>query len=47
MGKARITAKTKANVQHRPVKAGQSMPRNVGGILNAKVVATARKIKNG
>lgn len=46
---AKIKAKTKARVKKKstPVKAGSSMSRNVGGILNAKVVATARKIKNG
>lgn len=43
MGKARITAKTKANVKHRPVKAGQSMPRNVGGYANAKIVAIVKR----
>ena len=46
---AKIKAKTKAraNRSQAPVKAGSSMARNVGGIVNVKVVATARKIKNG
>lgn len=50
MGRATVKARTKPKVKHtahHPVKAGQSMPRNIGGIINAKVVATARKIKNG
>ena len=43
MGKARVTAKTKANVKRRPVKAGQTMPRNIGGYANAKVVAIVKR----
>jgi hypothetical protein len=46
---ARIKARTKPKVKrtaNKPVKAGQSMPRNIGGIANAKVVAIVRK-KNG
>lgn len=45
MAKVKIGAKTKAKVK--PVKAGRTMPKNVGGILNVKVLATAKKIKNG
>ena len=44
-GKVKTKAKVSANV--RPVKAGRTMPKNVGGILNVKVLATAKKIKNG
>ena len=46
---AKIKAKTKSRVRksRNTLKAGSSMPRNVGGILNAKVVVTARKSKNG
>ena len=46
---AKIKAKTKTRVKRSqgPVKAGSSMSRNVGGIVNVKVVATSRKIKNG
>lgn len=44
-GKVKVRAKTKAKVS--PVKAGRTMPKNVGGILNVKVLATAKKLKNG
>ena len=44
---AKATAKVRSKVQKQVVKAGQNMPRNVGGILNAKVVVTANKLKNG
>lgn len=40
-------AKVKTRVNKRPVKAGRTMPKNVGGIANAKVVATVKKAKNG
>lgn len=46
---ARIKARTKPKVKrtaNRPVKAGQSMPRNIGGIVNAKIVAIMKN-KNG
>lgn len=39
--------KVKAKVSKKPVKGRGNEPKNVGGILNAKVVATARKLKNG
>lgn len=39
--------KVKAKVSKKPVKAGSTMPKNIGGVCNAKVVATARKLKNG
>lgn len=42
---AKIKAKTTA--KKKPVKAGSSMPRNVGGIANVKVIAIAKKIKHG
>lgn len=41
---AKIKAKTIA--KKKPVKAGSSMPRNVGGALNAKLIATVRKKGN-
>lgn len=47
MGKARLTARAKANVKRRPVKAGQTMPRNIGGALNAKLSVSVNKKKNG
>jgi hypothetical protein len=49
MAKKAIAAKgkVKAKVSKKPVKAGSSKPKNVGGIVNVKVVATAKKVKNG
>lgn len=49
MAKKAIAAKgkVKAKVTKKPVKAGSSKPNNVGGIVNVKVVATAKKVKNG
>lgn len=44
---AKATAKSKVSVKKKPVKAGSSMPKNIGGALNAKLVATVKKIKNG
>lgn len=41
------SAKTKAKVRKKPVKAGSTMPKNIGGAANAKLVATVKKIKNG
>lgn len=41
--KARGTVKAK--VRKKPVKAGSTMPKNVGGIANAKVVAIVNKKK--
>lgn len=43
MQKVKVSGKTKAKVKKKPVKAGRTMPRNVGGILNARVVARAKK----
>lgn len=40
-GKVKVRAKTKAKVS--PVKAGRTMPKNIGGIANAKVVAIMKK----
>ena len=42
MAGAKVTARTKAKVKRTAsnrVKAGSTMPRNVGGYVNAKVVA--------
>lgn len=44
---AKATAKSKVSVKKNPVKAGSSMPKNIGGALNAKLTATVKKIKNG
>lgn len=44
-GKVVAKAKTRAGVRKRPVKAGRTMPKNIGGFLNAKVVATVKKSK--
>lgn len=45
MGKVTVKANTAAKVKHKPrkpVKAGSTMPRNIGGIANAKVVAIVK-----
>lgn len=49
MARAKVVAKAKTStsVKKKPIKAGSTMPKNVGGILNVKVVATAKKVKNG
>lgn len=39
--------KIKAKAKSKPVKAGRNEPMNIGGVLNVKVVATAKKLKNG
>lgn len=44
---ARASAKIKSKVKRKPVKAGRKMPKNVGGILNVKVLATSKKLSNG
>ena len=46
---AKIKAKTISRVKRTSpiaLKAGSAMPRNIGGAINARVVATVRK-KNG
>lgn len=44
---AQATAQVKSKVKKKPVKAGSTAPKNVGGIVNAKVIATVKKLKNG
>jgi hypothetical protein len=44
---AKASAHVKSKVVKRPVKAGAKMPRNIGGILNAKVVIAAKKTNHG
>ena len=43
----KVKATTKAKVKKKPVKAGSTAPKNIGGVLNAKLVATVKKYKNG
>lgn len=47
MARARAVAKgkTKASVKKKPVKAGSTMQKNVGGFINAKVVPVVKKKK--
>lgn len=46
MAKVKGSIKAMVKRSSRPVvKAGRTMPKNVGGILNAKVAATVKKIK--
>lgn len=47
MARGKIKAKAKISTKVKPVKAGRTMPKNVGGILNVKVLATSKKMKNG
>lgn len=47
MAKGKVKAKIKTSVTKKPVKAGHTQPKNVGGILNHKVIATVKKVKNG
>jgi hypothetical protein len=47
MAKGRVKAKVSTSVKKKPVQAGRTQPKNVGGILNHKVVATVKKLKNG
>lgn len=42
MAKAKVVAKTKAKVKNPRKKAGSTMPRNIGGYVNAKVVAIVK-----
>lgn len=43
MARGKIKAKAKVSAKARPVKAGRTMPKNIGGIANAKVVAIMQK----
>lgn len=47
MAKGKVKAKVKTSVKKKPIKAGTKDPKNVGGILNYKVVAIVKKTKNG
>ena len=44
---AKVKGKVKSSLRKKPVKAGRTKQKNVGGILNVKVLATAKKLKNG
>jgi hypothetical protein len=46
MARGKVKGKVKVSVKKRPVKAGRTMPKNIGGIANAKIVATVEKIKS-
>lgn len=47
MARAKVVAKAKtsASARKRPVKAGSTMPKNIGGIVNVKTLAIAHLIK--
>lgn len=44
---AKTTAKVRAKVKKKPIKAGSTAPKNIGGVANTKVIATVKKLKNG
>lgn len=43
---AKTTAQVRAKVKRKPIKAGSTKPRNIGGIVNYKVVLIKNKIKD-
>lgn len=43
----KVKGKVKSSIKRKPIKAGSTMPKNIGGVCNVKVVATAKKLKNG
>lgn len=43
----KVKSKIKAIVKKKPIKAGHTAPKNVGGILNAKVITTVKQAKDG
>lgn len=40
---AKVKASIKSKIKRKPIKAGSSMPKNIGGIVNARVVAYVKK----
>jgi hypothetical protein len=42
---AKVKGKVKVAAKKKPIIAGSTMPRNIGGILNAEVVAHVRQKK--
>jgi hypothetical protein len=45
--KARIKAKPQFKVKKAPIKAGSTRPRNIGGVVNYKMVLITKKRKDG
>ena len=43
----KIRASVKKAGKAKPIKAGQSSPKNIGGIANRKVVKISKKLRNG
>lgn len=43
----RVSATIKKSGSRKPTKPGRVVPKNVGGIANAKVIAIVKKYKNG
>ena len=46
MVKVKGSIKAKVKRTNKPVKAGSEMPKNIGGAVNAKLVATVKKVKS-
>ena len=44
---AKVKGRVKATTRRKPVKAGSSADKHIGGILNYKVVAMAKKRRRG
>lgn len=42
---AKVKGNVKVVAKKKPIRAGSTMPRNIGGILNAEVVAHVRRQK--
>ena len=42
---AKVKGKVKVAAKRKPIRAGSTMPKNIGGILNAEVVAHVRQKK--
>jgi hypothetical protein len=40
---AKVKASIQAKVKRKPIKPGSTMPKNIGGIVNARVVAYVKK----
>ena len=47
MAKGKVKAKVKASANKIPLKAGSQHTNTTGGIFTTKVIAIAKKIKNG
>lgn len=44
---AKASVKVKKTIKKKPVKAGSSMSKNIGGALTAKIIATKKKVHDG